>query len=181
MLFHPSVAEFLWKALLALGVLAFASIAQGQELKAFGEWHAGWSDQDKAARAWTMNESGSGLIMECSAETTKCVWLVISDTECDEGSSYAALLNSELGSRAFDLLCLGLARNRRYRMALGDFSEASAIIVSGKGFGLAIAMESGRFKVLRFSLVGSRAAMDHAITLFQRMSGRSSASRDQLL
>lgn len=162
-----------------VATVALSGGAWGQEFQRFGEWSSGWSKENNASYAITSNESGSALVMECRVSTGKCRWILAGDVRCDSGEAYNVLASSSVGATAFEMTCISATDDPKGRLSFNDYSLAYNVITDGDNIGIAVAMESGRFRVIRFSLSGSSKSARHALELFRGRSTKSPAMHDE--
>lgn len=155
------VGSYLILALSALG----AAPALGQtrpppiniqvapQTERYGDWSA-QQLSDTAYMATTTNDAGSLFGTLCTA--TSCSAIINPKIECDPGGKYPALVNTPGGSFPTSLLCEAVGEVLLYSFDLTDnLTDAMSI---GGVIGLAFPMESGEFKVSRFSLTGAARA-----------------------
>lgn len=178
-------------ALSALG-LAMALVAGAATAAVFGDWGTGTTD-DGNLYAAVMNDSQSILIKVCSPGTTTCIWYLGTQTRCDPGAKSPALVSSSLGAATLDLVCdkpiqLRNTAGVHYRYAVINYDLMDRIATSANGtFGIAMALESGKFAVYRFSSNGGKQAVstleEAALRLYRRNnpSAPASGNRDSVL
>jgi hypothetical protein len=97
----------------------------------------------------------------CYFNDDSCYYLVSLGITCEKNSEYPSILNSDAGVAAVDLIC-GHKYNAENVFFINPFDEVDNIIRKAKTVGFVIAMESEKFKVVRFSLSGSTYAMMRA-------------------
>jgi hypothetical protein len=151
-----------------------------QERK-FGAWSVRLGD-DGGAYAGTTNESGGFLAQFCFREQERCVWTLSVNLNCEDGSTYTALVNSDSGAFATQIVCKKFDDNTTaYKFT--DFDRIDSTIRTSEWVGFAFPLASGRFQVSRFPMNGASSAV---ATLSKLMSSRSVKSsvrgtRDQQL
>lgn len=144
---------------LAFGALVASDFAKSAS---FGDWSTGTTD-DGNLYAGVMNESGSALMKVCSAGQNACIWYLITSTGCEPGDKFPVLVNSSLGSTTTEMICDRTVRGHKnlpiqYRYGIANYDLVERIVTSPGAVGLAMALESGRFAVARFSLTGASQA-----------------------
>lgn len=144
--------------LTALFISCFLSVSHAGEVsRTFGDWFIYHPDDSSDLIAATMNNSDSILGFRCFVESQDCMHILMPNINCDAGSEYPILVNSDHSAVSMDALCGDSgAENELY---LPQYDTIHEILEKGNDIGFAIPMESGRFKVVRFSLNGSGKAM----------------------
>ena len=145
-----------------LAALAPFSSAADAEAK-FGEWFSSVNDRGIAYAA-TMNDSGGALMNACDPADGLCTWYVLMQTSCEQNSTYVSLVNSSQGSSAHNLTCEGaltVGGKQLYRYIISDPDTMDKVGAMVGMVGFAVPLDSGQFRVLRFSLSGSTAAVSH--------------------
>jgi hypothetical protein len=139
---------------------AFAVTAQGQTLT-YGAWQA---DLGSAAgtEASTVNESGSRFGFVCVVAINQCTYYISAHTTCTPGVASTILINTDAGALSSTITCTNLGGT--YYNAIQDTSDLHDLVVKSKNLGIAFPMESGLFKVVRFSLDGAASAIYTAAT-----------------
>lgn len=112
------------------------------------------------AYAATSTDGGRILGQYCYYDQETCVYVVTLGITCDQGSEYPALVNSNVGAIEVRLICGHQAAADENAFFIKPFSEIDNAVRQASNIGFAIAMESGRFKVTRFSLSGSTYAIE---------------------
>lgn len=139
-----------------LVLLFFTTICHAQAV--FGNWAVGRLDADEGFFAATINDSNGIFGQYCYIESDACIWLLVTDINCNEGSKYPALINADGGSEQLELICKKLDTKPRYIFT--NFDRMENIINGSKTyFGIAFPLESGLFHVTRFLLDGSQEAI----------------------
>ncbi len=162
------------RLLIALFVVQSA-IAANVNAATFGDWGTG-TTEDGNLFAAVVNESQSVLMKVCITGDGKCIWYLGTQTSCESGGKSPALINSSLGAFTAELVCdrpIQLTSGLRYRYAIVNYDLLDKIATSANGaFGIAIALESGRFAVYRFSSSGGKQAIstleEAALRLYRR-------------
>lgn len=168
------------KVLLAFGMLVGAygvALAAPQQ---YGDWVVTLSGEYQ--EAYTGNDSGSTFGLFCF--NGACEFYVDSNNPCTENAAIPMLINSETGALSVKSKCvhLNVQRGRtRYVYSIMDTDVIDAIS-NGQAIGFAMPLESGKFKVVRFSLNGARDATGVVgAAMNARSKSRQSEFRDQNL
>ena len=115
--------------------------------------------------AGTTNESSNTFGQQCSLADKTCRYFVGLPATCHSNVSYPALVNSDSGAFAAQLLCVGkVGKYNLYRYVFKDFDNIDSAAKTSTRIGIAIPMEDSEVMVLRFPLDGALAA----ITLMRR-------------
>jgi hypothetical protein len=125
--------------------------------KRFGDWTVGVISGDAGLYAATENDSGGMLGKYCYAEQAACLWLLVTDIKCDDGSRYPVLVNTDQGAASTDIVCKLFKGLPRYMFA--NFDEIDTLVNGATRVGIAFPMKNGLFQVSRFSMVGSARAV----------------------
>lgn len=145
--------------LLAIAGLLMASAGAIAEAR-YGDWKVEVTDDDTVI-ASTVNDSGLWLGKICWVSTQKCVWaLSVADT-CKDGDSYVGLVNANSGARDMRFLCSGRAKDGQ-TLVIQEYDSMNEFSANDPMIGIAMPMQNGTFKVLRFSLSGSHEATQAA-------------------
>lgn len=145
----------LWLASLAL----MAGAAHAQET--FGSWTVVPLDADSYFAA-SVNDSGGLLGKSCSRQG--CRWIMTTNTNCESGSSYSALMSSGLGAVPVNLICQPNEKTSG-RYLIQEFEIMDKAVAGSQQVGFAVALKSGEFRVARFSTTGWSQAADKLINL----------------
>jgi hypothetical protein len=130
--------------------------------KRFGAWTVGAIAGDEGVYSATRNDSGGVLGQYCLREGGRCLWLLANDVGCEDGARYPVLVNASDGAASAELVCMKLDGKPRY--AFADFDLIDRVAKESDWIGVAFPMESGLFKVSRFSLSGA----ERAVALMRR-------------
>ncbi|EOE5964607.1 hypothetical protein [Vibrio cholerae] len=124
--------------------------------------HKDWvinTDGDDYYYAATINNSGNVFGKYCYFENKQCLFLITVDITCTKGNKYPVLVNAESGALNLNLVCGDRMGNQNV-LVFDNFDQVERTAKQSKQFGIAIPMESGHFKVSRFSLSGSSYSLD---------------------
>lgn len=141
----------LWAALLGCSAMA--------EDISSGDWRLNIDDPEMYYAA-TENSAGQVLMQLCDPEDATCFYAVGFDTRCDEGDSYPALVNSDVGTASIELLCGSELDDGNNLMLVKDFDQMDDFVRRASKIGFALPMQGDEFKAVRFSLRGSVKAID---------------------
>ncbi|ELB2761122.1 hypothetical protein QNE23_004548 [Vibrio alginolyticus] len=109
--------------------------------------------------AATINNSGHVFGKYCYFADQQCLFLIGVDITCSKGSQYPVLVNAESGSLNLNLVC-GDRIGKQSVLIFDNFDQIEMTAKESNQLGIAIPMESGHFKVSRFSLSGSTYSLD---------------------
>lgn len=141
---------------LTVGLRAGAAVA--------GEFPSGdwaWSvDDAEFVYAGTENDTGQILAQFCYLTDGNCIYVVGFDTNCEEGHSYPAMVNTDKGAAAVQFRCGGKFNEDGNLMVAEDFEQFDKFIRSSARIGFALPMEGDKFKAIRFRLKGAVPALD---------------------
>ncbi|MHA3017025.1 hypothetical protein E6A55_31260 [Cupriavidus necator H16] len=176
-----------FKSLLALSIASMGTANAAP----FGDWATG-TTTDGNLYAAVVNESQSVLMKVCVSGDSTCIWYLGTQTRCESGGKSPALINSSLGATTVELVCdrqiqLRNTTGLHYRYAILNYDLMDKIAASATGaFGIAVALESGRFAVYRFSSSGGKQAVstleEAALRLYRKNNSPApAANRDSLL
>jgi hypothetical protein len=143
--------------LLILLLLPLAALAERENS---GDWWISISENDGYTEAFTANESGSTFGLVCLTNIDRCFFYISPQTTCNDGSASIVLINSDAGALSSKVTCTKLGDN--FYSMIEDFDNVQSAIIKSNNIGIALPMESGLFKVVRFSLIGANAAIKKA-------------------
>jgi hypothetical protein len=156
---------------LALG-LGVSAQAQAQPQNRFGDWTLVNADDGSGdVIAGTINDSGKETLgYRCFLKDGRCLYVLIAGTRCESGGEYPMLINSPSGAGPVTGMCLKAEAGDQ--LVLTPYKAVESPIQKSTGIlGIAIPMESGAFRGVRFSMRGANAAIQEAE---RRMSERRS-------
>lgn len=142
-----------WLRHFFLFLMAWPVLAQAQ-------WdHVEENDYTLAA---TINSDGFGLGQRCDLHAGTCKWVLATATKCALGAKHPALMNGADSVASVTINCEGLARSSGdlYRYSIGPFDDVDSLVRASSLVGVAVALESGRFLVLRFNTAGANSELD---------------------
>lgn len=138
----------------------FAGGVIGQTSKS-SSWSQGETSDKQGLYAATSNDSEAVFGQYCypeEGESGTCYWLLANEVNCEKGSRYPVLVNSDAGAYSFEVLCFRQDEGRG-RFAFTNFDEMDQIVRGGGRIAVAFPMASGLFQVNRFSLDGASRAV----------------------
>jgi len=170
------------KILVALLVVAglFASSMISAETKPINEQFGDWTVMNGDGgpdryNAITPSTDGEGyLVYSCHVKAACYLTMLITST-CEVGSSYPMLMNSDSGAAAVFTTCIDIHEDiggAEYSFDDPDTTLAETVFTDSR-IGIAVPMADGKFKAVRFSLLGSDEAMARVITLSNSVSSKS--------
>lgn len=130
----------------------------GQDLKTYGDWSIIRSNDGKDLIAATQIDQNKFLAFRCFSESGECVHILVPDTACEDGAEYPILVNTDAAALSMDCLCS--ENEGSYEMIPTDYDSFQNLLRGQGQIGFAIPLQSGQFKVVRFSLDGAAQAMD---------------------
>lgn len=144
------------KAILASCCLLLTQVVWAQKL-ASQNWVVELNGQINEAH--TANDSKSSFGVFCSGE--KCLFYLHQALKCEPGTKYSVLMNSQALSTALSMECSQIGVN--LFQILDPFEAVLRATQVGDTIGFAVALQSGAFAVTRFSLAGSKAAIERTL------------------
>lgn len=145
--------------LCALGVL-FVSVGSAHaQRENIGDWMVMMAEDGSGdtIAGTTIDDGDKYLAVRCFAENSNCIHVLVTGATCEEGSTYPLLLNGRDGAAHIEGICS--VNDGTYEYLIRPF-DAIRSALNGSGMvGVALPMESGAFKAVRFSLKGSTAAI----------------------
>lgn len=145
--------------LIILSALLLSNMATAKDV-AVGNWS--YSIEKNVRSASTFNDAGNLFGVWCySSSATECAFQLSVDISCEQDSIIPVLINSDGGAVHLTVTC-GVTKSNNgnfYFLRFAEFDQIKNITEGSQWFGVAFPMASGQFKVVRFSMVGSRAAI----------------------
>lgn len=133
------------------------------QARAADSWFTVEKDAGDGISAATQNQTGQLLGQYCDYAESACYWNLLLDTPCDKGVTVPSLISEGANSAAITAHCQGRVPGSSpatYRYLLSDFDTVDKVVRGGGIVGIAFALDSGRFQVVRFSSVGAAAQLD---------------------
>lgn len=126
-----------------------------------GDWKVSVFKDTQMTGTSTVNSSGSVFGLICVAKNSSCTFYVSPQTTCEDGTISDILINSEAGAFSTRIECMKL--DDTYYSIIKETSTVQEVMMKSKNIGIAFPMGNGQFKVVRFSLIGSNAAINSAV------------------
>uniref|UniRef100_UPI003B968446 hypothetical protein n=2 Tax=Photobacterium leiognathi TaxID=553611 RepID=UPI003B968446 len=136
------------KTVLSLIACIFPLCVNAAE-KIHKDWIIG-TEGDEYYYSATVNKSDHIFGKYCYFESENCIYLTAVDITCTKGNKYPVLVNTDTGAFHVSLMC-----GDSNVLIFDEFDSINEAATKGKQLGISIPMESGLFKVTRFSLSGS--------------------------
>jgi len=118
------------------------------------------TDEENFYFAITTNSAEHILGQYCYIAKSTCFYVVSLDITCEHGSTYPAMVNSDKGADHIVLKCVH-EYNGQNILAIYGFDKIDELVRTASHLGIAVPMENDKFKIIRFSLIGSSDAIDH--------------------
>ena len=120
-------------------------------------WRVTRYETVNAIAAQTNNSNGDAIGQMCFMETSNCVYGVSTKSSCEKDAIIPVLLvtGSKTLNAAVHMICMGPKNDGSYLYALTPFESVDLIIRKASYVRLAMPLENGKIKVVRFSLLGS--------------------------
>jgi hypothetical protein len=103
--------------------------------------------------ASTVNDAGSAFGVLCNQ--SGCSFFVNPQITCDENASYPALINAPSAGYTAKLTCTHYDKGKSAVLLFENDQALIDALSVGGNLGVAMPMQSGEFKVSRFSLTGA--------------------------
>lgn len=117
-----------------------------------------WSVEQDYAFAATNNEQKRIFGQFCYYKTGLCAYIVDLGITCKKSDVFPSLVNTDAGARKFDLIC-GRRLHDSNALIIKPFRSIDSLVTHNKNIGFAVALRNGQFKVVHFSLLGSKQAI----------------------
>ncbi len=137
-------------------VLLLPTLCFAEKTKS-GDWWLDLQEDSTITEAFTGNNSGSTFGFACITSVNKCIYYISPQTTCEDGSTSIILINSDIGALSSSVTCTKLENT--YYSVISDTENVHSAVLKSKNIGIAFPMESGQFKVVRFSLIGANSAI----------------------
>lgn len=162
-----------------LAAVATALTASAVQAESFGAWYVGLTDEN-VPMMFVTNDSGNLFGKWCDAGEASCYWLLVTKTMCEKGSAAPLLINVNSGAMTTTNTCLGeraVGGDKMYRTVLHKPDEIDKIVRENESIAIALALEGGNFRVLRFDLSQGRSALNRWEQLTKTMSPTSTKDK----
>lgn len=117
-----------------------------------------WSVEQDYAFAATNNNQKRIFGQFCYYNSGLCAYIVDLGITCKKSDVFPALVNTDAGSRKFDLICDKRLHDSNV-LIIKPFKAINSLVTHNKNIGFAVALRNGQFKVVHFSLRGSKQAI----------------------
>lgn len=153
--------------------VAFAcGTAQAQQM--VGDWIV--SSMEGGHFAASKNDSGGFFGKYCYTSTDTCYWLMSSTLNCKEGAQIPVLVNASSGAATVKVGCVPVGGTPRYVFLDHDLMDQ--LTTEGQQIGFALPTESGQFRVTRFNINRTPAALSALRQLITRKPTTSGRTKD---
>ena len=109
--------------------------------------------------AITTNSEKHVLGQYCYIAEGICFYVVSLDIDCEPGSTYPAMVNSDKGADHLVLKCIHKYKGQNI-LAIYEFEQIDVLVRTAAHLGIAIPVANDRFEVIRFNLIGSSVAIE---------------------
>lgn len=139
--------------------LIFPEVCFSSEVN-FDDW--AFNKDETSSITYTTNSSGSTLAYVCMFSSKQCIFYYSSETSCDDKQKSNILISSSIGSFSAETMCQRREKTEPYLSIInGDYSLFLDAVTKGDIIGIAMPLENGQFRVIRFSLKGARQAISY--------------------
>ena len=163
-------------------------LLHGQSFAQSEAWTYGQSTDKTAHWAMVMNDSGNVFTQRCFPSSETCYWSVALSIACEKDATFPLLASSNAGATPVSVLCgeTFVTSNRKtyYQYFFDDFEKIDNLVRSANGpIGFAMALESGKFLVVRFDMKNAIKAVDsmRALAQFDIDKKTKNKTKDQVL
>lgn len=148
---------------IAIALALAATMAQAQQKKKYGMWNLDVTSapEEPMQVASTVNATGSSTGVLCIQSTDTCDPFIKLDINCKHGGFYPMMINSAVGAFHLSTKCVHLGDLQLF--VAEDATPMMSAFESGGEIGFAMPLESGQFRVIRFSTAGATAAIKAAM------------------
>ena len=138
--------------------LLTADIALAGEKVAYQDWAVDLGGANN--EAYTITDASSSLGMFCSGK--QCIFYLRQNFNCAAGTKHPILMSSMNISTALNMECTPINGNI-FQILMPFESVHNTIQAGGESIGFVVAVQSGNFAVMRFSLIGAKLAIERAL------------------
>lgn len=144
----------------AIVSMSFSSLAAASApIETFAEWSVVRAAESVDLIAITHNKAGNYLAFRCFVDTQKCVHVLSASFECKVGTGYPVLINTHATSLSINTSCISSAVT--HELLADNQSHIHEVLKQDGVIGFAFPMDSGLFKVVRYSFNGAQEAMEY--------------------
>lgn len=148
------------KLFAAIVCMVFSSLAAASNpVEIFADWSVIQAKDSVDLIAITHNKEGSYLAFRCFVNTQKCVHVFSASFECKVGAGSPVLINTPASALSIQTTCA--SNSVVHELMVDDQSQIHEALKQGGVIGFAFPMDSGLFKVVRYSLNGAGEAMGY--------------------
>lgn len=157
------MAKRIWGLVVGVALAVTLSLgavpALAQNSNTVGDWY--YSASGDLSEADTASSSGATFGMLCSRSLTNCVFYIRSDSTCDVGAQVPVLENAPNGAFQLTGTCqvIPAASGQIDALTLGPRKALESSLGADGVVGFAVPMDSGAFRVYRFSTNGALPAI----------------------
>ena len=164
---------FLFIALLTVSICAFS-----KEVFRSKDWTVVY--ESSYQEAYTSNKSRSSIGVFCVVSSSNCFYYLETKLRCKKKEEIPALISADIGAYSDTLICTPIRTKRgvKYVYVFSNYNVIMKALIKGIRIGVVIPTETGQFKVSRFSLRGSRNAIQAARTIKNRVRRPKPSSKD---
>lgn len=149
-------------------------------------WTVGQTSDKVDRYAITLNDSNGALRQRCNIEDEKCYWSLMIVTKCTSGETFPVLVSSDLGASHLQLYCgssFKVSNDLYYEYYFNEFEAIDKLVRSSKSIGIAMALESGSFRVVRFLMNDAIVKVDQmrALTTADIEKKKKKSTKDSIL
>ncbi|PAU56727.1 hypothetical protein BZL41_18990 [Pseudomonas sp. PIC25] len=140
--------------------VAFSSLAAASAVvETFSDWSVIHAKDSVDLIAITQNKAGGYLAFRCFVDTQKCVHVFSAGFECKVGAAVPVLVNTPASALSVQTSCA--SNSVEYELRVDDQSQIHEVLQQDGVIGFAFPINSGLFKVVRYSLEGASEAMGY--------------------
>lgn len=148
------------KLFAAIVYMTFSSlVAASNSIETFADWSVIQAKDSVDLIAITYIKEGSYLAFRCFVNTQKCVHVFSAGFECKVGGGAPVLVNTPASALSIQTTCA--SNSVDYELMVDDQSQIHETLKQGGVIGFAFPVNSGLFKVVRYSLNGAGEAMGY--------------------
>jgi len=167
------------RVLLVVGT-AIAGFVHGAGISEVNEQYGDWTVMNGDGpphryNALSTSTDGEGYLVYSCHVKDACYLTMLITSNCDIGESYPMLMNADSGAAAVFTTCIDIHTDigaAEYSFNDPDAALAETVFTDSR-IGIAVPMADGKFKAVRFSLMGSQEAMARAIQLANQLQSKS--------
>ena len=143
------------------GGILIALLACSVQARPYGDWTSDFRTPGMQF-ATTTGDGGAITGVACTTNSQICTAFVSTGVACEVGARVPLILNSAIG--AFPVTAECVRTGSQEVLVANEFDQMLRAYESGGEIGFAMPLESGRFRIFRFSTIGAVAAVKEART-----------------